>query len=332
MKVSLSDLEEAARSAIRSYGYDDAEGEAILRVMMYAQLRGNNQGVVKLIGPGIPKKLDASPIATTKETKLSALVDGGNNHAMIVVNHAVDIALAKAKEHGIGLVGVSQLGTSSGAIGFYARRLADDGLIGFVFAGSMPTVAAEGSYEPMFGTNPLAIALPSDSSPVVLDMATAAMAFYGVVEAKTAGRELPKGVAYDKDGSPTVDPAAAMDGALRTFDRGAKGSGLSLMVQALTGPLVGASYVGIGDVADNWGGHLVLAIDPELLGGVDVMREGVDAMVQRVKAAKPLPGCQGVYAPGERGDQKAEASTLAGEVEVEDNLYDALRKVGDRVS
>jgi len=292
---------------------------------MYAQLRGNNQGIVKLTGAGIPKPDNAGEIEVVKEGKLSTLLNGHGQHAMVVVSRAVDIACQKAKEHGVGLVGVNNTNTSSGAIGYYARRVAYEGLIGLVFAGSPETVATEGSYEPIFGTNPLAIAIPTSDQPLVLDLATAAMAFYGVIEAKTAGKQLPEGTGYDSEGNLSTDPSKVMDGALRTFDKSYKGAGLSMMVQILTGPLVGASFTGIGDTANNWG-HLVAAIDPNELGGLDQVKEGVTQMIQKVKATKKLPGVDEILVPGERGDRIAKNAWASGEIEVEDNLFQGLKQ------
>lgn len=328
MKVKLNHLKDLTRKAILKYGYNDQEAKIIEEVLLYAQLRGNNQGIVKLIGPGIPKAEDTGEIKIEKETKLSALINGHKNHAMIVVNKAVDIAIQKAKEHGIGIVGVNHINTSSGAIGYYAKRIARENLVGMVFAGSPPTVATEGSYEPIFGTNPLAIGIPSKKDPLVLDMATAAMAYFGVIEAKTAGKSLPEGIAYDKEGNLTQDPAKVLDGgALRTFDKGYKGAGLSMMVQILTGPLVGASFTGIGDVANNWSGHLVIAIDPEILGGLKAITTGVAQMIEKVKSTKKLPNVKEILIPSERGDKMTKEVLDAGEIEIEDNLYNELKRV-----
>lgn len=327
MKVKIEELKKLTIKAILKYGYDEKEAEAIGEVLLYAQFRGNNQGIVKLIGAGIPKSSDAKQIEIEKETKLSALINAHQNHAMVVVNKAADLAIRKAKEHGMGIVGVNHLNTSSGAIGYYAKKMAQQRLIGFVFAGSAKRVAAAGSFEPIFGTNPLAIGMPTEKDPLVLDMATAAMAYYGVVEAQTAGKPLPKDIAYDKDGNLTNDPAKGLDGALRTFDLGHRGSGLSMMVQALTGPLVGASFTGIGDVTNNWGGHLLLAIDPELLGGLKALRQGISQMIEKVKATKKLDGVKDIFVPGERGDEMTRQVLTAGELEIEDNLYRELIKV-----
>lgn len=328
MKIKLDNLKDLTKKALIKYGYDHQEAEIIEEVLLYAQLRDNNQGIVKLIGPGIPKAADAGEIKTEKETKLSALINGGKNHAMIVVNKAVDIAVQKAKEHGIGIVGVNHINTSSGALGYYAKRIAKENLVGMVFAGSPETVATEGSYQPIFGTNPLAIGVPSEKDPLVLDMATAAMAYFGVIEAKIAGKSLPKDIAYDKEGNLTEDPAKVLDGgALRTFDKGYKGAGLSMMVQILTGPLVGASFTGIGDVKNNWSGHLVIAIDPEILGGLKAVRKGVSQMIEKVKSTKKLPGVEEILVPSERGDKITQAVLDLGEIEIEDNLYNELTRV-----
>lgn len=326
MKVKLDTLIALTKSTILHYGYSEDEAEIIKEVILYAQLRGNNQGVVKLIGQGIPKAEDAGPIAIEKETKLSALINGHKNHAMLLVNKAVDIAIQKAKEHGAGIVGVSGINTSSGAIGYYAKKIAEQGLVGFVLAGSPPTVATEGSYEAIFGTNPLAISIPTKNDPLVLDMATAAMAYFGIVQANTAGQTLPENIAYDNKGNLTTNPAKVLDGgAIRTFDKGFKGSGLSMMVQILTGPLVGASFTGIGNVKNNWAGHLVIAIDPEILGGLDSLQQGVTQMIEKVKSTKKLPGVKEILVPSERGDKMTKAVLESGEIEIEDNLYNELK-------
>lgn len=325
MKIPLSEFEELTREVVHSYGYSAEEARVICDVLLYAQLRGNSQGVVKLIGPGIPRDPDEGEISLLSETKVSALIDGARRHAMVVVNGAVDLLLTKLPGHGIAVVGVNQIGTSSGALGYFARRVAENGYVGIVVSGAPPKVAPEGSYEPLFGTNPLAISVPSAGGPVTLDMATAAISLYGVIEADTAGQQLPPGCAYDAGGEPTTDASRALRGALRTFDRGPKSSGLSFMVQALAGPLVGAAFAGIGDVTNNWGGHLLIGFDPDLLGSREQTAAGIGEMSERLKAATPLPGVEEIYAPGERGDRQAAATVAAGEIEVEDQLLGELR-------
>jgi LDH2 family malate/lactate/ureidoglycolate dehydrogenase len=142
-----------------------------------------------------------------------------------------------------------------------------------------------GSYEPVFGTNPLAVAIPADPEPIVLDMSTAAISFYGLVEASTAGKEIPDDVAYNAEGKPTTNPKEAMQGAIRSFDRSHKGSGLALINEILGGPLVGAAFCGLGDSKGNWG-HLIYAIDPDILGDREEFIRHVGEIITRVKGTK----------------------------------------------
>jgi len=324
MKVKIADLRKLVNSALNKYQYNEGEIAVISEVLMYAQLRGNNQGVVKLIGKGLPKSSEAGEIKVVKDTKLSALLDGSHNQGMVVLKQAMDLALAKAKEHGFGMVGTNNTSTSTGAIGYFADHIARQNYIGLVFAGSPETVNTHGSFEAVFGTNPLALGMPSENDPVVLDMATSAMAYFGLIEAKTAGKSIPEGIAYDSEGHLTTDPAKAMDGAIRPFDKNYKGAGLSMMVEILTGPLVAASFTGFGDTASNWG-NLVMVIDPGLLTDVDLFKKQVSQMAQKVKSTRKLPGVEEIFVPGERGNKATSATVMSGEIEVEDNLLQGLK-------
>lgn len=328
MKISLKALKELTRKAIKKYGYNDKEVRAIADVLLWAQMRDNNQGIVKLIDKGIPKDPNAGDIVIEKETPISARINGNKNHAMLVAGMAVDIVKEKAKKNGFAIAGTFNTNTSSGAIGYYASRLAQEGLIGFAFSRSPQRVAVYGSYEPVFGTNPLAIAIPGKEDPIVLDMSTAATSYFGLVEAQTAGRHIPADFAYDKEGNPTTDPKEAIAGAIRSFDRSYKGSGLALVAEILAGPLVGAAFCGLGDSKGNWG-HLIFAIDPELLTDRDTLENHVSEIVIKVKSTKKLPGVDEIFVPGERESRLARERQESGLIEVEDNLLAELSKVAD---
>jgi L-2-hydroxycarboxylate dehydrogenase (NAD+) len=326
MKISIKELEDLTGRAIKNYGYSDEEVPVIRNVMLYAQMRDNNQGVVKLIDKGIPRDLKAGEIVIEKETLISARINGNKNHAMIVVSKAVDVVAEKARTHGFAIAGTFNTNTSSGAIGYYASRLARQGLIGFAFSRSPERVAVHGSYEPVFGTNPLAIAVPTESDPVVLDMSTAATSYFGLVEAVTAGRDIPADFAYDNQGLPTTDPKKAIAGAIRSFDRSYKGSGLALIGEILAGPLVGAAFCGLGDSKGNWG-HLIFAIDPDLLAGRQELAKNVSEMVTKVKSTKKLQGVEEIFVPGEKENRLAREREESGLIDIENNLLAELRKV-----
>jgi L-2-hydroxycarboxylate dehydrogenase (NAD+) len=331
MKISVQELEQLTERAVKHFGYNDEETRAICEVLLYAQLRGNNQGVAKLIGKGIPRDPAAGEIVIEKETAISARVNGNRNHAMVVLKRAQEIVAEKAGKNGFGIAGTFNTNTSSGAIGYFAAELARQGLIGFVFGRSPERVAMHGSYEPIFGTNPLAVAIPAEPDPIVLDMSTAAVAYYGLVESATAGRKIPDDVAYDAGGKATTSPQEAMKGAIRSFDRGHKGSSLALINEILAGPLVGAAFCGIGDSKGNWG-HLIYALDPGILGDRDEFIAHVGEIIRKVKGTRKLPGVEEIFVPGERGSRLARQHRESGMIDVEDNLLAELRAVAGNVA
>ena len=329
MKVSLEALRRATLRAIAAQGFNQADSEIILEVILYAQLRGNNQNVIKLLGAGMPANPDAGEIRIVKRTKLSALIDGGWNQGMVVVSRATELAIEQAAAHGFGIVGARRTNSPTGAIGYFARAMADAGLIGFVCSGSMELMAMHGSYEPFFGTNPLAIGIPTAGAPIVFDMATAAIAWYGIHLAKAEGQSIPEGVAYDSEGRLTTDPAAALAGAIKAFG-GYKGAALALIVETLTRPLVGAIRDDAGKKLD-WG-NLVFAIDPELLAeDLASFRAGVSELLARLKRLKRLPGVDEILAPGERGDRVYQRVMAAGEIEMDEAIWRELKAAGDSV-
>lgn len=323
-RIALETVRQTALHILRQSGYPDHEANTILDVLMYAQIRGNNQGIVKLIGAGLPRDPNAKPPQIVHETPISARIDGGMSVGMVAVMFALEHALEKAASNGFALVGTFNTNSSTGAIGYYANQAAKAGYIGFIFAGSGEYVAPYGSVQPLLGTNPLAIGIPNGDKPIVLDMATSAIARYGIIEAQTANRPIPPDVAYDADGQPTTDPTAALKGAIRTFG-GHKGGGLALMVELLTGALVGTSRDANGRKID-WG-TLIMLIDPALLTDLDGFTERVTRTIELVKSAERLSGVDEIYLPGERGDRQAAAVLQSGMIELDDALWNALQAI-----
>lgn len=321
MKVQLSELKEKVNKGVEKLGYKGEDAQIISDVLMYAQMRGNNQGITKIATGGVPKASEVEEYKVVKQNKSGALVSGG--HSMVATKKAADLAVELAGEHGVGIVGSNHTFTSSGAIGYFARSIAEQGYIGFVCVGngSFTFVAPEGSSEPKLGTNPLSYAFPTNNGSVVFDTTTAAIAFFGIVEAKLKGEPLPKGIAFDSDGQPTTNAAKALDGSVSAFAQN-KGYGLSLLVQLLGGPFVGASYAGTDGKEGS--GNFVLAIDPGLLVDKDQFLEHSTKLVKEVKTAKPLEGTEEVLVPGERGDRIAKAAEETGEIEIADAVWHEL--------
>ena len=329
-RVPIDELRETTKNAIRGIGYDEKDAEVILDVLMFAQVRGNNQGIIKVTTNGLAMAEDAEPMKVTHETKLSAAIDGKKTQGMLVLAEATRIANEKAKEHGFGIVGACNTFTSTGALGYYCKKVADEGKIAICMAQSPEFVAPAGSSKAIFGTNPIGVGIPSAEGSMVLDMATSAYSWFGVLEARTAGKQLPEGAAQDKNGVATTQPEDVLDGgAIRTFDGGYKSSNLALIVELLAGPLVGAAIEN-KLTAKNWG-NLIMVIDPSMLGQADFEKNAAFVM-NRVRNAPKQPGVDAILLPGERGDAIAKANMESGAIEVETNLWNDLKKAAEAFS
>ncbi len=243
---------------------------------------------------------------------------------MVVMDKLVDIATKKAIEIGVGIAGNHDTSESTGALGYYVNKIAEQGLIGIAFASApFQTNAPFGANEARFCTNPLAFGIPTESDPIILDMPTSAMAYYGLIEAKTAGKKLSDKVGFDKNGNETNDPAEIMSGALKTFG-GHKGSGLALIVQILAGAFVKADS--FNNDSDN-AGNLVVPIDPEIFLSKDDFRKSVTEIINKVKSARRIDNVEEIFIPGERGNNFQNEVVTSGEIEIEDNLWTELQKV-----
>ena len=292
--------------------------------MMWAQLRDNNQGIIKLTSGGLAKSGDGQPTLEI-DTPTGGRLNGNQAMSMVVINRAVEIAIEKALTSNAGIVGTFNTSQSMGAVGFYAEKIAAQGLIGLVFATSPEFVAPHGAKQPILGTNPITCAVPTDQGTFLMDQATAGFPWFGLLEAQTAGRQIPEGVAFDKDGHETRYPSAALQGALRTFDRGYKSSNLALMVELLAGPLVGGAHKD-KRAAKNWG-NLVIAINPALLGDAATFYKSAGEVLQRVRNAERLPDVTEILIPGQREAEKAAARLAEGFLPIEKNMLGELREL-----
>lgn len=325
--VPRADLVAVVDACLGRLGLDGADLACVRDVLLYAQERGNPQGLLKIVERTVGRDPGAGPIAVVAQRGATLRLDGNRNPGMVVCMRAVHEAARLAARHGIAFVGTCNTASSTGAIGYYAEQLALQGLVGIVFAGSPKVMATAGGIDPVFGTNPIAIAVPTGGEPLVLDMATAATTWFSLIEARATGTAIRPGAAVDPDGAPTTDPAAAMAGAIAAFG-GHKGAGLALMVEILTGPLVGAGIVGDHDAATNRGAAFI-AIAPSFVGDAAVFRATVDRLCATIRGGRIARGADAIALPGEHGRAHAAAQRAAGTIAVERGLYETLLEMAD---
>ena len=325
MKILISELRAKILTLLQEK-FSEEDSSRIADYLIWADASGNaTQGLIKLTGTEPLQHIQPQhEIQVERDTKLSQLLNAGANPAPLVSGIATDVVIAKAKEHGFGLVGVHNYFSSNGAQAYYAERIAKQDLIGIVLASPPASVAPFGGVERLFGTNPIGFSFPTLEEPIVFDMATSAMTWYGLVLAKAQNEAIPEGMAIDQDGNPTTDPAAAMQGALLPFDQSYKGSGLGMVVEILGGPLVRAAYAQRGG---EWGA-LFMAIDPNLLVDVAEFKANSSDLVRKIHAVKGKSGEEHLRLPGERAQAARKEAERTGEVEIGEAILRELGFIG----
>ena len=241
------------------------------------------------------------------ETAATACVDGDGGTGHVTGIFATDIAIRKARKAGIGAVGLVG-GGDIFMLGYYAEHIARAGLVGMVFTNTFPIrVHPAGGIDPLLGTNPLAFSFPvAGQDPVVVDLATSTSAIGHVRIASYSNTPIPPGVAIDRQGNPTLDAQAALDGALTPLG-GHKGFALGLAVGLLSGPVIGAligselaQAIAAGQ-GERSRGHLFIAIDPAAFGDPESNERRIAAYLSELKSSRKAPGVAEIYIPGERG-------------------------------
>ncbi len=329
MKISLEALEAHVSAYFRTLGAAERECEAATEMCVDAELRGHRSHGVRLLrnisieyGLGAERRGD---VEITRLSPSAAVVDGGYRLSPYVHREAVDHLSAMAKESGVAAVSVRHAGVS-GALGYLVERVASRGLVALAFNSTPLVVVTPGTVKPTLGTNPLAIAVPrAEQPPLVLDMATSAIAFNEVMRRRAIGESIPEGVAVDESGEPTTDPVSAVgqDGRGRLLPFGGhRGYGIALMLELIVSALVTGRTAEAKrgrelHEPDDFGA-LYLAIDPVALGDPPAGGVAVESLLTEIVGA-------GGRLPGEQSRQRRERLLASGCIELDE---DALAVLG----
>jgi LDH2 family malate/lactate/ureidoglycolate dehydrogenase len=204
--------------------------------------------------------------------------------------------------YGIGLVAVKN-SNHFGVASYFSMLASKDDMIGLVMTNASPAIAPFGTKTPLLGTNPLTVAVPAKKGkPIVLDMSMSTVARGKIRMAALQNKEMPLDWGLDKDGNPTSDPSEALLGSLVPIG-GVKGSGLSLIIDLLTGALTGTSFLGeVKNITDMSGpsktSHLFIAINIGAFMDIDEYKERVDDAISKIKSLPPK-GDNEIFMAGE---------------------------------
>lgn len=326
VRLPLPEARRLVGEAMTALGHSPAQAEVIADHLMDCEERGLSYGGLARavsIAERIRSAPPANPVTVLRETPVSVTLDGGDQVGYLVAAEAVDRGLAKAREHGVAVVGARRT-WYTGMFSYYLERVARAGFVGMI-AGSAPAmVAPHGGTEARFGTNPVAFGFPTAGEPVIWDVGTSSLTHAEVVLAGRLGEPLPPGHAFDADGAPTTDPAAALKGALTGWG-GHRGSGLALVVHLL-GMLTGASASPAG-IADC--GFLAVLVDPAALGDAADFRERAAGFADTVRATRPVEADAPVRVPFDRSVARRERTRRAGAIEVSAAVVATLRALAN---
>jgi len=295
MRRPAAEVRALVEKACHARGASGDEAAIFADVLVEAELRGRTtHGLSRL--PGLLESLKGHTPGTpeiVEERGPLLVVDGRDRSGYLVGAFLVDEAVRVARSQGFALAGARNT-RHCGMLGYYASRAAEQDTIAVMCADCSALVAPWGGTSPVLGTNPIAAAFPSEPAPILIDFGTSATTYGALDQARREGRPVPEGAALDAEGRPTTDP-----GRVRTIlpMAGHKGYALGLLVQLLSGVLVGAAAVPSG-YRDY--GLFLLAMQTDLFAPRDRYDAGVRDLIRQIKAVPRRQGFDEILIPGER--------------------------------
>lgn len=311
-RVSCNDLKNFCKQAYRKAGVPDEEAEIVADLLTRADLRGvETHGVTRL--PIYIQRIQKDYVravckmTVVKEKGPTAFVEAHGSMGHIVAYKAMEKAIQKAAEYGIGWVSVKDSG-HFGVAGLFPMMALTKDFIGYIVSNSAPMMAPWGGRERIIGNNPLSYAFPTNQyPPVVLDFSCSVVSSGKLILCRKKGEKIPLGWAIDKNGLPTTDPYAGYEGGgSLTPIAEHKGYGMVLAHEMLTAVLTGGKWTqnikslyeedktGIQGTC-----HSFMALDPDCFLGRDEFKQNMDRYIKSIKESGKAKNATEILVPGE---------------------------------
>lgn len=343
--VAADTLERFVGDIFDAAGCRRDEADRISHYLLSANLTGHDShGVIRTpryvqyLRTGLVRAGQSMTIA--HETATHATVDGNRGFGQTITPQAVDLGIAKAREMGLSVIGLRNVG-HIGRVGDWGERAAAAGLVSihFVNAVGSQLVAPFGGVDRRFSTNPICIGIPQDDrDPLILDFATSLVAEGKVLVASNGGKPVPPGSLIEPDGTLSADPrtlygeiegthernSSGGKGALRAFGEH-KGSGLAFMCEILAGCLTGGGATSpdsAGGKVPFANGLLSIYLSPGGFGTQGFEQAARDCAAF-VKSSRPSEAGAEVLVPGEP-EARTRAHRLAHGIPVQVGTWSAL--------
>ena len=334
--VPVEELRAFVIAALASTGMSNANAMVAADVLVETDAMGVYTHGTKLLA-GYLRKLQAGGYQAAadplieRESPSWAIVDGNAALGQIGCVFATRLAMRKASQTGLAYVGLRNTG-HIGAAGYYAALAARAGFIAMITGNDMPSVAAPGSRGAVLGSNPLAYAAPvTGGEPILLDMATAAVAGGKIYAATRRGEPIPSTWLIGPDGLPTTDGSLYPHQACLAPMSGHKGYGLALWCEILSAVLPGGnitwqvgSWIFDEPAQPSWHNAGVLAFNVDAMTDRAMFDGRLRRLIDEIHAATPAAGAARVLLPGEQEWERRRAA-LAGGVPLPADVVEKLQ-------
>ncbi|MQY44021.1 oxidoreductase [Epibacterium sp. SM1969] len=329
-RLDLQDIKDLSMSVLSHVGFGTAHATAISDMLYTCQLDDcQSHGLFRLfmcVETMKAGKIDGQILPEIEASENAIVrVNARGGMSLLAFEQAAPVLIEKTRKHGIAAMVINNCFHFS-ALWPEVEQLSSAGLAAMAMVPSHSWVAPAGGSRGSLGTNPIAFSWPrAGKDPFTFDFATSGFARGEIELYKRAGKPLPEGVAIDKNGAPTTDPQAALDGAMLTFG-GYKGSALSIMIELMAGPLIDdlisleSKEHAEGKGGAPYHGEIILAFDPAAFSSGRVAAN--DDRAERLFADIID---QGARLPSQRRFAARATNLARGYVEIPETLYTDLR-------
>ena len=323
--VDFEVMESFMKDCLMKSGVPEADAKIVSDVLIESDKRGIDSHGIGRLKPIYIDRIDwgilnpETKVDVVKETPTTAVLDGNNGMGHVVGKQAMQMAIDKAKENGLGMVAVRN-STHYGIAGYYSLMACENGMIGITGTNARPSIAPTFGVENMLGTNPLTVGFPTDEEfPFVLDCATSVSQRGKIEMYSRAGKELPSGWVIGRDGSARTDTdqilvdltkgkaALAPVGGLGEETAGYKGFGYATVVEVLSAALQGGSFLkDLGGFDEDGNripyplGHFFIAINIDAFLGLDLFKKIAGSIMRDLRNSEKAPGEERIYTAGEK--------------------------------
>jgi LDH2 family malate/lactate/ureidoglycolate dehydrogenase len=334
-RVTMNDLVEFGTRLLVKKGLPEADARYIAEIAATTEAGGvSTHGAVLFTTYDAQVGASIDPTArprVVRERGATALIDGQRVFGHLAWRLAADLAVRKARELGVAMVGVRNTSWIAG-LGTFLIPIARQGLFAQLWAQSSQCQDSvpQGGIDARFSTNPVALAFPTAGEPVVADFSTSVFSMGKVSQWAAEGRRAPEKVFYDKHGTLTDDPKVVREGGgMLCWGQhltGHKGYAFAFWGEALTAMAGGSCNNPHLEQRQSFN---LTVIDPEAFAGMDYYRREMERFVAWVRSSRTAPGVDKIRLPGERMLQTIAASRRNG-IEIGQGLLDRLNEVAKR--